>query len=91
MVNITHNVKTSRFEVVIDGHIGFLSYEVIDDNTLNYNHTIIPRELGGRGLGTTLVKFALEYARDHHKRIVPNCSFVANYISKHDECQTLLV
>lgn len=90
MTDITHNLATQRFEVTIDGHTGFLSYEVIDDNTLNYNHTIVPKELGGRGLGTALVKHALDYARDNGKKVVPSCSFVASYINRRDEYQPLL-
>ncbi|UYZ68521.1 N-acetyltransferase [Moraxella bovis] len=90
MTDITHNPATQRFEVTIDGHTGFLSYEVIDDDTLNYNHTIVPKELGGCGLGTALVKHALDYARDNGKKVVPNCSFVASYIDRRDEYQSLL-
>ncbi|STZ63053.1 Uncharacterised protein [Moraxella lacunata] len=90
MTNITRNPATQRFEVTINGHTGFLSYEVVDDDTLNYNHTIVPKELGGRGLGTALVKHALDYARDNGKKVVPSCSFVASYIDRRDEYQSLL-
>lgn len=84
-MQITHNPTTQRFETVIDGHTAFLSYEIVDDNTLNYNHTIVPPELGGRGVGTALVKFALEYAKDNGKAVVPSCSFVARYLAKNAE------
>lgn len=88
---ITHNPATQRFETTIDGITAYLSYEIIDDNTLNYNHTIVPKELGGRGLGTALVKFALDEARANNKKIVPSCSFVASYIDRRDEYKDLLV
>lgn len=81
-MHITHNPATQRFETTIDGHTAFLSYEVVDDDTLNYNHTIVPKELGGRGVGTALVKFALDYAKDNGKTVVPSCSFVARYLEK---------
>lgn len=90
MTDIIHNPSNQRFEVTIDGFTGFLSYEVVSEDILDYNHTIVPRELGGRGLGTALVKHALTYARDHHKKVVPSCSFVASYIDRHDEYQSLL-
>lgn len=86
---ITHNPTAQRFEVTIDGHVGFLSYQVIDEHTLDYDHTIVPSELGGRGLGTALVKYALDYARDHNKKIVPSCSFVASYLDRREEYQSL--
>lgn len=81
-MQITHNPTAQRFETVIDGHTAFLSYEIVNDNTLNYNHTIVPPELGGRGIGTALVKFALDYARENGKSVVPSCSFVARYLAK---------
>ncbi len=90
MVDIRHDPSTQRFEVTIDGLTGFLSYEVVDEHTLDYNHTIVPRELGGHGLGGALVGHALAYAREHHKKVVPSCSFVASYIDKHAEYQSLL-
>lgn len=91
MDNITHNPSARRFETVIDGVAAFLSYDVMNDDTLDYNHTIVPSELGGRGVGTALVKYALTYAREHNKKIIASCSFVASYVNKHDEYQDLLV
>ncbi len=89
-MNITHNAATQRFETTIDGITAYLSYQTIDDNTLEYQHTIVPSALGGRGIGSALVKFALDTAQAHHKKIVPSCSFVANYIDKHPNYQSLL-
>lgn len=90
MADIVHDPSTQRFSFTIDGLTGFLSYEVIDEHTLDYSHTIVPKELGGRGLGGALVEHALAYAREHHKKVVPSCSFVASYIDKHAEYQSLL-
>lgn len=81
-MHITHNLSTHRFETTLDGHTAFLSYQILDNNTLNYNHTIVPSELGGRGIGTTLVKFALDYAKENDKTVMPSCSFVARYLAK---------
>lgn len=89
-MHITHNPTTQRFETTIDGHTAYLSYEAIDDTTLDYNHTIVPSELGGRGVGTALVKFALDYAKENNKAVVPSCSFVASFLQKHPEYQSLL-
>ncbi|UNU72933.1 N-acetyltransferase [Moraxella nasovis] len=87
---IHHNTDTHRFETTIDGHTAYLSYVKLNDDTLEYDHTIVPKELGGQGLGTRLVKFALDYAKEHHKKVVPSCSFVASFINKNPEYQSLL-
>ena len=88
-LTITHDEQANRFETSIDGHTGYISYQERDD-TLVYDHTIVPQELGGRGIGSALVKHALNYAREQNKKVIPQCSFVSSYISKHPDYQDLL-
>jgi predicted GNAT family acetyltransferase len=87
--SIEHNNKTQRFEVHLEGHVGYMSYQ-LKEGVIEYDHTIVPRELGGRGIGTELVKYGLAYARVHHLQVIPTCSFVASYINKHEVYQDLL-
>lgn len=89
-MNITHNPTAQRFETTIDGIGAYLSYQILDDDTLEYDHTIVPSELGGRGVGSALAEFALQFAQKTHKKVVPSCSFVAHYIAKHPEYQNVL-
>lgn len=86
---IKHQEQVHRFELTQDDITAYLSYERQAD-VIDYNHTIVPSALGGQGIGTELVKFALAYARVHHLRVVPSCSFVANYIKKHPDAADLL-
>jgi len=88
-IDITHNEDAQRFETTIDGHTGYISYQDQGD-TLVYDHTIVPSELGGKGVGSALVKHALDYARSHDKKVVPQCSFVATYIKKRPEYAELV-
>lgn len=87
--DITHNHTANRFETTIDGQTGYISYQEQGD-TLVYDHTIVPPSLGGQGIGSALVKHALEYARSHDKKVVPQCSFVASYIQQHPDYQSLV-
>lgn len=89
MTDIIHNTDTKHFELQKDGHTAFISYQESDD-TLIYEHTIVPDALGGQGIGSKLVKYALNYAREQNKKIIPQCSFVAHYINKHPEYQELV-
>ena len=89
-IDSTHNQAANCFETTIEGHTGFISYQDQDDRIV-YDHTIVPSELGGKGVGSALVKHALDYARSEGKKVVPTCSFVASYINKHAEYQDLLL
>ncbi|SUD92268.1 GNAT family N-acetyltransferase [Psychrobacter phenylpyruvicus] len=88
-INITQNTDKNCFETTINGYTGFISYQDQGDSIV-YDHTIVPAELGGQGVGTALVKHALDYARRENKKVVPQCSFVASYIDKHVEYQDLV-
>ena len=88
-IQINHDKQAKRFETTIEGQTGYLSYQDKGD-VLIYDHTIVPQSLGGKGVGSALVKHALNYARDNDKKVLPQCSFVASYIDKHPEYQDLV-
>ncbi|WP_201526226.1 MULTISPECIES: GNAT family N-acetyltransferase [Psychrobacter] len=88
-LDITHNESAKRFETTIDEQTGYISYQERGD-TLVYDHTIVPQSLGGRGVGSALVKHALDYAHEHNKKVVPQCSFVSSYINRHPDYQDLI-
>ena len=88
-IDITHNERANRFETTINGKTGYISYQDQGER-LVYDHTIVPSELGGQGVGSALVKHALNYAEAENKKVVPQCSFVAAYINKHPDYQHLL-
>ena len=50
----------------------------------------LPRELGGRGVGSTLVRGALEAIRAKGLKVVAKCPFVAAYMGKHPEFKDLI-
>lgn len=87
--SIKHNNQEQRFEVHLEGHVGYMSYQLYEDR-IEYDHTIVPKALGGRGIGTELVKYGLAYARVNHLHVIPTCSFVAAFINKHEVFQDLL-
>jgi len=88
-LDIKHNEQSKRFETTVKGQTGYISYQQRGDSLI-YDHTIVPQALGGQGIGSALVKHALDYARRHNKKVVPQCSFVASYIDKHPDYQDLI-
>ena len=50
----------------------------------------IPPALEGRGIGGSLVRSGLEYARTEGLTVRPLCPFVAAYIAKHPEYRALV-
>ncbi len=90
-VTVVHNPAASRYEATVDGHLAVAEYTLDGDGTRQtFTHTFVPGELRGRGIAELLVRTALEDARTAGRRIVPQCSYVARYASRHPEFQALV-
>jgi hypothetical protein len=81
---VRDNPAAGRFELTADGHLAQLVYERHDDR-LVLVHTRVPEALGGRGLGGTLVRYALEVAARDDLTIVPNCPFARRWLREHPD------
>lgn len=85
------NTEQKRFEIHVDGHIGFEDYEFFTtsqgERGIAYLHTEVAKELGGRGIASYLIKSILDDAAAKHLRVKPICPYVRAYIDKHPEYQ----
>ncbi len=68
-----------------------IEYDPVDATTLDYHHTFVPPALRGGGIASQLAEYALRYARDSAFKVRPTCPFVARYIQRHPEFQSLVV
>jgi len=82
---IVHNAREARFEVRVEGErAGFIDYRRTGAN-LSFLHTEIDARFEGRGLGSVLVRGALDAAREQGLSVLPYCPFVRRYIQRHPE------
>jgi len=86
---VRDNPDRHRFELDADGHVAFSNYTRAG-NVITIQHTEVPQELGGRGIGSALARGVLEFARAQGLKVVPRCPFVKSYIDKHPEFADLL-
>lgn len=80
-----HNPLMHRFELTLEGKLALLEYVQRDEHTLVFNHTFVPPELRGKNAAAILTGFALAYARQENKKVVPQCSYVAAYMERNSE------
>ena len=64
--------------------IGRLTYEW-RGNTLVADHTLVPPEIGGKGVAAKLVEALIADARESGDKIVPQCSYVEAAFRRHPE------
>lgn len=89
MTEIVDNKADHRFELTVDGHIAKSYYEIAD-GVITFKHTEVPPELGGKGIGSKLIKGALDQVRADGLKVIPQCPFVQAWIGKHPEYADLL-
>ncbi len=88
-VTVTHNEEARLFELFVDELRGLLSYRRFPDRII-LDHTEVPQSLEGQGLAAKLARFALDFARVNHLRVVSLCPYVCSFIRKHPEYQDLV-
>ena len=85
---LIENREAKRFELHVEGNIAFIDYTIKQDK-IYLTHAEVPKKLGGRGIGSVLVKRTLEALEDSNLKVVPDCSFVVSYIDRHPEWEPL--
>lgn len=82
-ISITNSAGKGRYEIRVDGELaGFLTYR-LQPGLIELVHTEIDEEFEGRGLGSQLISFALDDARERGLAVLPFCPFVNDYMQRH--------
>jgi hypothetical protein len=88
--DVRDNTALHRFELDADGHTA-VAYYTLAPGVITFTHTEVPPELGGRGIGSALVRGALEKARAQGLKVLAKCPFVSAYLGKHAEFADLIL
>lgn len=87
---VRDNPERHRFEIDLgDGTFAIAEY-TLRPGKIMFTHTEVPEAHEGKGIGTTLMRFALDAARERGLKVIPICPFFAAYMQKHAEVQDLL-
>jgi predicted GNAT family acetyltransferase len=79
------DVEARRYEIVVDGTVaGFIDYHD-RKATRTLIHTEMDPAYEGQGLGSTLIRFALDDALAKGLSVLPVCPFVRSYIERHSD------
>jgi hypothetical protein len=101
-LDVRHDPEGSRFHVIpeqLDGDVHnkmanmgtVLSYHRVAPRVLDLRSTLVPPHLRGRGIGTELVRKALDWARSEGYKVIPSCTFVAWFLQENPEYQDLVI
>jgi predicted GNAT family acetyltransferase len=90
-VTVRDNSEKSRFEALDESGVvaGLADYRRSGDRVV-FTHTEVDDAFEGQGVGSSLVRAALDAVRAEGVRVVAQCPFVTSYIEEHREYADLL-
>jgi len=86
---VRDNKAQHRFEMGA-GDDAAVAYYSLAPGVITLTHTEVPTALRGQGIASRLTRGVLEAARAQGLKVVPRCSFVAAFMSRHPEFNDLL-
>ena len=88
---ITDAPERERYEAHLDGELaGVLEY-IAKRGRIALVHTEVLPAHEGRGVGSALVRFALDDARRRELRVIATCPYVQSYLTRHPEDDDIVV
>lgn len=88
-MRLIDNKEENRFETTIEDHEAFIEYSVEED-VISLNHTEVDKALAGKGVAGELTENVLLEIERRGLKVNPVCSFVAHYISKNPEWESVV-
>ena len=84
MTGIMPSLEKSGFHVTVDGYEAYVTYK-IENGCLDIRHTVVPSEIGGRGIASELVKSAYDYALSQGLSCIATCRYAAVWLERHPD------
>jgi uncharacterized protein len=91
-MNITNEETKSggRYLAEVEGHFGEMTYSRASPELIIIDHTGVPDELRGKGVGQALAVQAVEEARKGGWKVIPLCPFFKAQVQRHPEWQDIV-
>ena len=85
LLQVEHDPVAHRFQARVPSGTAVLAYAPAGPGLLELYSTQVPAPDRGRGVGGRLVEAAVAYARGQGMRIIPTCSYVAQWLREHPD------
>jgi predicted GNAT family acetyltransferase len=79
-----------RYSAALGDHTGEMTYSRASPQLIIIDHTGVPDELRGKGVGQALAQHAVDQARKAGWKIIPLCPFMRAQSQRHPEWQDVI-
>ena len=81
----------NRYQLMVgDEEVGYIEYDPVGETSILIKHTEVMPGHEGQGLGSQLVRSALDHIRAQGKSVIPICPYALNYVRRHPEYRELV-
>ena len=88
---IADHPQHHHYALHIDGKsAAHIEYRMHGDKTIELVHTEVGKDFEGKGLGSQIVRFALDDARKRGLEVIPTCTYIAGWVQKHPDYADLV-
>ena len=86
---LIHNEAENKYEFHIEGFKPYIEYTQKGD-VLHLTHTIVPKELGGRGIAKELCIGVMKELEAKGLKMQAACSYIVAFVEKNPQYERLL-
>jgi len=83
--DLRHNEAQSRYELLLDGQLAARAEYRREGDSVCFTHTEVAPDREGQGLAARVAAYALDDVRTRGLKAVPQCSYIAGYIARHEK------
>lgn len=73
-----------------DDEVAFIDYDRVGETSILIKHTEVRPDHEGQGLGSRLVRSALDHIRAQGRTVIPICPYTLGYVRRHPEYHDLV-
>jgi predicted GNAT family acetyltransferase len=84
-IDLTRDERGRRYLAAVDGQVIGEAEFLLTPDLIVFTHTMIDPSFDGQGIGSALVRWALDDARSRGYSVLPTCPFVRGYLDRHAE------
>lgn len=82
MPEVKHDIENCRFFLIFGGVTAFVKY-LVEDDTIDIRHTIVPKEISGLGFASKLVETTYKWGDENGLKPRASCSYAAVWCKRH--------
>lgn len=78
-MEVTHDSKTREFSLLVEGQKCIIHYTVIDNNTIDIDHTFVPRAIRGGGIARQMMEQVVKFLEHNKIKVETSCSYAVKF------------